>query len=159
MNRIHSVLAAIATCAVCAVGEAQTRAPSDPKTLLQAGFNEVSGFVAKSADLVPADKYGYKPVATVRTFGELVAHIADSYVWYCLRASGRQVEWSDAIEKGVTDKATVTGKLKQAQGSCGNVYGGQGDFRALMENIAHTNLHYGNIITYMRMMGLTPPSS
>src|SRR5688572_5140169 len=70
------------------------------KEELGKSFAEVSSLVMKSADMVPADKYTYRPVATVRTFGELVAHVADSYTWYCSRASGRNLEWSDAIEKG-----------------------------------------------------------
>jgi uncharacterized damage-inducible protein DinB len=157
--RVSNVVAAtLSLCVAMAQGNAQAAA-GDPRTLLQAGFNEVSSFVAKSADMVPPDKYSYRPTASVRTFGQLVAHMADGYVWYCARATGRNVEWSDAIEQGPGDKATIVAKLKQAQSGCSSVYGGQGSFRALMENIAHTNLHYGNVITYLRMMGLTPPSS
>ena len=127
---------------------------------LAQGFTEVHGAVTKSADMVPADKYTYRPVATVRTFGELVAHVADSYVWYCARASGRNVEWSDAIEKGKTDKATVTQKLRESQAVCTTVYGSDtSQLASLFTNLTHTNLHYGNIITYLRMMGLVPPSS
>lgn len=29
----------------------------------------------------------------------------------------------------------------------------------LMGNVAHSSLHYGNAITYLRMLGLKPPSS
>ena len=137
---------------------AQSGGP-DPATAVKAGFTEVSEWVSKSAALIPADKYGYKPTATVRSVGQMVAHIADSYNYYCSRAAGRQVEWSDAIEKGVTDKATVAPKLKQAQDVCTAAYNGKGDIGQLMANIAHTNLHYGNLITYIRMLGLTPPSS
>jgi uncharacterized damage-inducible protein DinB len=123
-------------------------------------FNEAHAAVAKSADMVPADKYNYKPVSTVRTFGELVAHVADSYVWYCTRASGKNVEWSDAIEKGKTDKATVTQKLKESQAICSAAYANSGSqLGGLFGNITHTNLHYGNVITYLRMMGLVPPTS
>ena len=73
----------------------------------------MSDWVTKSADLVPGAKYTYRPAPTVRTFGELVAHVADSYHYYCGRAAGKNVEWSDAIEKGKTDKATVVPKLKE----------------------------------------------
>lgn len=132
---------------------------SDVTAELRRGFDEVSGNVTKSADLVPADKYTYRPAATVRTFGQLIGHVADSYNYYCGRAAGRDIQWSDAIEKGVTDKATLVPKLRQALQSCGPAYGGTGKAGALIENIGHTNLHYGNIITYLRMMGLVPPSS
>lgn len=127
---------------------------------LQKSFAAVHDAVAKSADMVPADKYTYRPVATVRTFGELVAHVADSYVWYCTRASGKDVEWSDAIEKGTTDKATVIRKLRESLAVCTTAYGnGASHPGGLINNLGHTNLHYGNIITYLRMMGLVPPSS
>lgn len=123
-------------------------------------FDEVHAAVAKSADMVPAEKYAYRPAATVRTFGELVAHVADSYVWYCTRASGRNVEWSDAIEKGKTDKATVTQKLKESLAVCSAAYANsESQLGGLFGNITHTNLHYGNVITYLRMMGLVPPTS
>jgi hypothetical protein len=127
---------------------------------LQKSFGEVSTMVTRSAEMVPADKYTYRPVATVRTFGELVAHVADSYIWYCTRASGRNVEWSDAIEKGKTDKATVTQKLRESLAVCSAAYGDTSSHvGGLINNLGHTNLHYGNVITYLRIMGLVPPSS
>ena len=127
---------------------------------VRAGFTEVSGWVTKAAELIPAEKYTYKPTTTVRTVGQMIAHIADSYGYYCARASNRNVQWSDAIEKGATDKATLATKLKQAGDACNSAYtAGTGDIGQLMANVAHTNLHYGNLITYIRMLGMTPPSS
>lgn len=138
---------------------AQQPGNNDSAAALRKNFIEVSGWVTKAADLAPADKYGYRPASTVRTFGQVIAHIADSYNYYCARAVGKKVEWSDAVEKGATDKATLVLKLKQSLDACNAAYGGRGQTGALIENIGHTNLHYGNIITYMRMLGLTPPSS
>ena len=138
---------------------------SEPQTqdvakMLKGGFAEVNDWVTKAADMVPADKYNYKPSSDVRTFGQLVAHVTDSYNYFCANGAGKKVEWSDAVEKGATDKATLVPKLKQAVDACNAVYGGNPtDVRPLFMNIAHTNLHYGNIITYMRMMGMKPPSS
>ena len=139
---------------------ATTGAPSDSVYLaLRGGFAEVSAWVSKSADLVPAEKYAFQPVKTVRTFGQLLAHVADSYNYYCARAAGRNVEWSDAIEKGNTGKATVVPKLKQALEACNAAYAGSPALGPALGNVAHTSLHYGNIITYLRVMGLVPPSS
>ncbi|HKS06619.1 MAG TPA: DinB family protein [Gemmatimonadaceae bacterium] len=123
------------------------------------GFTEVSGWVTKAAELVPADKYSYRPVGTVRTFGEIVGHVVDAYQYYCERGAARNVQWSDAVEKGVKDKAALTARLKTTLAMCTSVYGGTAQMGPLIENIAHTNLHYGNMVTYMRMLGLTPPSS
>ena len=153
--------AVVAFCAlVCPAGVLSAQSAPSANVELTKSFNEVHAAVAKSADLVPADKYNYKPVATVRTFGELVAHIADSYVWYCNRASGKNLEWSDAIEKGKTDKATVTQKLRESLAVCTTAYGNSAShIGALINNMGHTNLHYGNVITYLRMLGLVPPTS
>lgn len=100
---------------------AATQQPGDPAVAaaLRRSFAEVSGYVNKSADLVPADKYSYRPAQSVRTFG----------------------------------------KLKQSVDACTAAYAGTPSIAPALGNIGHTNLHYGNIITYMRMLGLTPPSS
>ena len=126
---------------------------------LKQGFNELSGWVIKSADMVPADKYNYRPVQTVRTFGQQIAHVVDSYNYFCGRATNPAVQWSEVTEKGALDKATLVQKLKQATDACNVAYGGSGKAPMLMANIAHTNLHYGNVITYLRMLGMTPPSN
>ncbi len=132
----------------------------DTATVLRKGFTEVSGWVTQAAEMVPDDKYNYRPVDSVRTFGQLVAHITDSYNYFCARGSGNNVEWADPIEKGNTDKATLIPKLKQAVDRCHEVYNGSnGRVGPLLNNVGHTSLHYGNIITYMRMLGLKPPSS
>ena len=139
---------------------AALRATPDLLQGLGSGFKEVNDAIVKSAEMVPADKYTYRPVATVRTFGELVAHVADSYVWYCHRAAGQNRQWSDAIEKGKVDKATVTQKLRESLAVCTAAYSNANSrVEGLFTNIAHTNLHYGNMITYLRMMGLVPPTS
>src|SRR5581483_6534075 len=126
---------------------------------LRESFGKVSGWVMRAAELVPADKYNYRPASSVRTFGQLIGHIADSYNYNCAIAAGRNVQWSDAIEKGSTDKATLVQKLKQAGDACNAAYSRTGQAGALIENIGHTNLHYGNIVTYMRLLGLVPPSN
>jgi uncharacterized damage-inducible protein DinB len=137
---------------------AQT-ASNDAPAALRRSFNEVAGFVTRAAEMVPADKYSYRPSASVRTFGQQIAHIADAHNYYCAQAAGRNIEWSDAVEKGAADKATLTQRLKQSVEGCAGAYSATGQVGALISNIGHTNLHYGNIITYLRMMGMVPPSS
>jgi len=131
----------------------------DVATELRNGFNEVNGWVTKAAEMVPAEKYNYRPVDSVRTFGQLIAHITDSYNYFCAHGVGNKVEYTDAVEKGGTDKDTLLPKLKEAVGRCNTAYSSGTQLRPLFSNVGHTNLHYGNIITYMRMLGLKPPSS
>jgi len=135
------------------------QADNDALAASRRAFLEVSGWVTAAADLVPADRYGYRPAETVRTFGQLVGHLADSYIYYCATAAGRNVEWSDAVEKGVADKATLVGRLREALATCTAPYTTGGNFRALVDNVGHTSIHYGNMVTYLRQLGLTPPSS
>ena len=158
--RILLILCCLLLSAASSFGQAKPDKAPDVSTELRNGFNEVNDWVTKAADMVPADKYNYKPVDTVRTFGQLIAHITDSYNYFCAHGVGNKVEWADPIEKGATDKDTVLPKLKEAVGRCNTAYGSStSQFRPLFTNIGHTSLHYGNIITYMRMLGLKPPSS
>jgi hypothetical protein len=138
---------------------AQPSGSADVSAALRYGFTEVGDWVAKGAELVPPDRYNYRPTPAVRSFGQLIGHIADAYLYYCGRASGRNTEWSDRIANGDVSKAVVVRQLQQARDACNAVYAQGGEAGQLMANIAHTNLHYGNMITYLRMLGLTPPSS
>jgi hypothetical protein len=134
-------------------------AVSDAAPALRKTFGDASGWVMKAAEAVPAEKYSYRPAKTVRSFGEIVAHVADAYNYSCAQAKGRSVDWSPAIENGVKDKATIVARLKEATAGCEAAYGNPTDVGPLVENVAHTNLHYGNLVTYMRMLSLVPPSS
>ena len=148
------------TLAVTPASQAKQAAPT-AQAAAKHGFDEVAGWLTASAELVPADKYTYKPVNTVRSFGELMAHAADGMNWYCGSAkAAKDVEWSDAVEKGGTTKAKVVAALKQSIQGCNAAYGSStARIDKLMANVAHSSLHYGNVITYLRMLGLKPPSS
>jgi DinB family protein len=132
---------------------------SDAAPALRKTFGEASDWVTKAAALVPADKYSYRPAKTVRSFGQIVAHVADAYNYSCAQAAGRTVEWSPTIENGPIDKPTVVARLEEARRGCEAAYASPTNVAALVENVAHTNLHYGNLVTYIRMLNLVPPSS
>jgi uncharacterized damage-inducible protein DinB len=137
---------------------AQQPAP-DGGASLRRSFEEVSGWVATAAERVPADKYAFKPIGTVRTFGQLVGHIADGQNYYCAQAAGSPVEWSTPVESGSQEKAVLIAKLKESTARCAAVHAKGSVAQGAIANYGHTSLHYGNIITYMRLMGLVPPSS
>ena len=121
----------------------------------------MSGWILKAVELVPEDKWGYRPVATVRTFGELAGHIADGNDYYCGRATGKNVEWAEKHGVSKAGRAAVIAELKRSLAACGAANAPANAVRVghLWANFGHANLHYGNMITYLRMMGLTPPSS
>lgn len=138
---------------------AQKSGAAEAADAVKSGFAELAGWIAKAAELVPAESYTYQPVKTVRTFGQLVAHVVDGNSYFCGRATGKAVQWSDATANGRTDKATVLPKLKASLAACAATYDTGAGIPMLIANIGHASLHYGNIVTYMRMLGLTPPSS
>jgi hypothetical protein len=154
----------VSICLVLAAGvQGHGQQPTAPTAhaAAKSGFEEVSGWLAAAAELVPAEKYTYKPVNTVRSFGELMAHGADGMNWYCGSAmAAKELPWSDAVEKGGTGKAKVVAALKSATAGCAKAYASPtARIDKLMANVAHSSLHYGNAITYLRMLGLKPPSS
>jgi uncharacterized damage-inducible protein DinB len=137
---------------------AQQPDAKETAAMLGKSFAELTGWVLQAAEIIPADKYSYKPSPTVRTIGEQLGHIADGSNYFCGRAAGKQIQWSDAVAQGNTDKATVVPKLKEALDACSAAHGA-GHLGMLIQNYGHVNLHYGNMVTYMRMLGLVPPSS
>ena len=157
------LLCSICCCLLVAASQGAAQQASAPtaSAAVKSGFEEVSGWLIASAEMVPSEKYTYKPVNTVRSFGELMAHAADGMNWYCGSArAAKDVAWSDAVEKGGPTKAKVVAALKQAIQGCNAAHASStARIDKLMANVAHSSLHYGNVITYLRMLGLKPPSS
>jgi uncharacterized damage-inducible protein DinB len=130
--------------------------------------------VLKAADQIPEADYAFKASADVRSFGQLIGHIADGQYEFCGPAIGDTTK-RESIEKTKTTKADLVQGLKDAYGYCGKAYEGMTDTKGaetvrfagfqvarlslLGFNTAHTDEHYGNIVTYMRLKGMVPPSS
>jgi uncharacterized damage-inducible protein DinB len=127
---------------------------------LKKSFETVSGHLLSAAEMVPDTRYGERPVASVRTFLQLIGHVADGNRYYCMTAGGTSVPWDDPIERTSRTKAEAIAALRQSIQECRAMYDRvDAVLDPLIENIAHANLHYGNVITYLRVMGFTPPSS
>lgn len=130
--------------------------------------------VLKSAEMLPEADYSFKPVATVRSFGDLFGHVAGSEYMFCAAALGEAPKAEDDIEKSVKTKDGLIAALKAAAAYCDRAYamtdaqaagmtklfgGDQSKYFALMLNAAHVDEHYGNLVTYLRIKGMVPPSS
>jgi uncharacterized damage-inducible protein DinB len=130
--------------------------------------------VLKAADQMPESDYSFKASPDVRNFGQLIGHIADGQYEFCGPAIGDETK-RPGVEKTKTSKAELVQALKDAYAYCGRAYEGMTDAKGsetvrfggfqvarlslLGFNTAHTDEHYGNIVTYMRMKGMVPPSS
>lgn len=129
------------------------------RAALRAGFTQVNDLISRAMDVVPVDKYNYRPVPSARTFGQVVGHVADSYQYHCGRAvRGSEAQRSDAIEKGPTNRTALVQKLRFAIDMCVSAHV-DGEIGPLLENIAQANVQYGALVTYIRMLGLNPPGS
>jgi len=136
-------------------------------------YTTIKGFVIRAAEKMPEENYSFRPTDSVRTFGQIVGHVADDQYYFCSTVKGEPKETE--IEKTVKGKAELVAKLKEAFAYCDAVYDGFSDAHAaekiktfagertklsiLSFNYAHSYEHYGNIVTYMRIKGLVPPSS
>ncbi|HEY7186430.1 MAG TPA: DinB family protein [Vicinamibacterales bacterium] len=135
--------------------------------------------LAEAADAMPADEYSFKPTPQVRSFGELIGHVANANFYFCSQAKGEKSPATQNFERGA-DKAAIAKGLKDSLAYCDEVFasttdanfsqavkvagpGGSGTATTrglvLMFNTTHQNEHYGNVIVYMRLKGHVPPST
>jgi uncharacterized damage-inducible protein DinB len=172
-----AIMKLAATLLLCAAGvtaqSMQTTSKSALISTSQATYGIAKGDVLKSADKIPENLWSFKPTPEVRTIGQLFAHIADGQYEFCSAAEGKQVD--KGIEKTAQTKAEIVAAVKDAFGYCDSVLAKMTDASAvemttffgmkatrigLMDfNTAHTMEHYGNLVTYMRLKGIVPPSS
>lgn len=165
----------IALVTLCAV-PAAAQAPAVPTTAVGSVrplFAQGAAYVLAAAEQMPEADYGFKPTPEVRSFGQLVGHITNAQYMFCSMVLGEtspsQQNWEQT-----TEKAALVESLRASTTYCGrayelsdeaamqpiNVFGRQMTrLGALTMNAVHDFEHYGNIITYMRLKGMTPPSS
>jgi uncharacterized damage-inducible protein DinB len=132
------------------------------------------GYITTAAEELPESTYAYPPTPEVRTFGQLVGHVAGAQYLICAAALGDPARKEDDIEKTRKTKAELVAALKASTQYCARAYGqtdkaaqqktklfGQERTRlyALGLNATHDGEHYGNIVTYLRLKGIVPPSS
>lgn len=173
--RVCFVLAALAAASVAVCAQETPAPPANPISASERGFyGIVSGWVVGAAQKMPEENYSFKPTPDIRSFGQLVGHVADAQYFFCSTASG-DANPGKAIEKTVTAKADLVAALKDAVAYCNKVYSAMTDTQGsqpvkfmgfnlakltlLSVNTAHTDEHYGNMVTYLRLKGIVPPSS
>ena len=150
-------------------------APANPiVTTSKMMYGIVKNDISRSAQKIPEDLWSFQPTKEVRTIGQLFAHVADAQYEFCgVAAEGHTV--NKDIEKTARTKADIVAALKDAFAYCDAAYASMTDANAadlstffgrkitrlgaMDFNIAHTFEHYGNLVTYMRIKGVVPPSS
>ena len=165
----------IACAAVIVAAMAAPAAAQGPTTAaLKGQYEMIKGNITKTAEKVPEDLYAFKPTPEVRSLGQLIGHIADASAMFCSRAVGAAPP-TESAEKTKTSKADLQKALAASFAACDAAYAGMTDAKAaesvdlfgmqqtrlavLAFNTAHDFEHYGNLVTYMRLKNIVPPSS
>jgi uncharacterized damage-inducible protein DinB len=152
---------------------------------VQRQFQQIQGLIMKSAEKVGEDLYSFKPTPDVRSLGGVIGHVADGNRLLCTAASGQGVDF-ERIMKGdfsavqvhekKTSKAEIIAALNETKAFCESVFakiddstglepvpwfGGQkmAKLMILTQANSHTWEHYGNLVTYMRLKNIIPPTS
>ncbi len=123
---------------------------------------------------MPEEQYELKPDPAVRSFGQILGHIADAHYLFCSTVLGESNP-SPGIEKTKATKAELKVALHDAFSYCSRAYGSLTDANAsetvnafgqecnklgaLWFNASHNLEHYGNLVVYMRLKGFVPPST
>lgn len=173
-------IACVVITALAAPLAGQSPVPSTANPISQSvrdSWNGAKRNLSGAASVMPEAKYGFKPVDNVRTYGQILAHVAGANYIFCAAARGEKSPHSeDAFEKSATTRAEIIKALEGSFQYCDVAYavddrkiaelidapfGGSKSPRAaaLIGNTGHLQEHYGNLVTYLRINGLVPPSS
>ncbi len=130
--------------------------------------------VIRSAERMPAEYFDFQPTPEVRTFGQIVGHVATNLYGFCAAAGAESNPHPALVEETVSGKANLVDALKAAYDYCEETLASLNDVNGMDEvkawregtrwsflvgEIEHTSLHYGNMVTYMRLKGLVPAST
>ncbi len=138
----------------------------------QQAYTNIKNNILKAAEKMPEENYSFKPTPDIRSFGALVAHIADSQTFLCNAAIGQKKAGTAGTK---TAKADIVAALKESNADCDGAFNGLTDANAkdavkmgtrefthlgaLMRNVMHDNEEYGYLAVYLRLKSVVPPSS
>ncbi|HEY7335257.1 MAG TPA: DinB family protein [Bryobacteraceae bacterium] len=169
MNRFFTLaLITLLSCVAASAQNAQNPFSADAKQ----SYTGIKNTLLKAADKMPEANYSFRTTQQVRTYGEMIGHIADVQMTLCGIAKGEQKQ---GISNGKTSKADLTAALKQSFDYCDAVYNSMTDAEGAMKvtmfgrpltklgvlnfNTAHDNEMYGTMVAYLRIKAIVPPSS
>lgn len=156
------------------VAQAQPPAPDAGLLTARMANGALKSWLTKAAEQMTEADFAFKPTPEARSFGQVLAHVAEQDYEFCAGAMGAKAPVRD-LQKTATTKAEIQRALADAFAYCDGVYAGMTDAKAqamvdfhgrpmpavavLLFRTHHNSLHYGNVATYMRLRGKVPPSS
>lgn len=137
------------------------------------GYTRIKTIMLTSAEMMPAESFSFKPTPEIRSYGELFTHVAQ--VQFALCGSLRGTPMGRMAPITATTKEEVIAVLKKSFDACDAAnatvteanaleISGGGFMRGskigtIQKNVAHNNELYGQMVVYMRMKGIVPPST
>jgi uncharacterized damage-inducible protein DinB len=173
-------LAIILTVLAASAGPVQAQSANPLSAGAKRTYDIIKGYITKAAAQMPEEHYAFKPSPDVRSFGQVVAHVADANYGFCSAVLGEKppaggFDPATSIEKTKTSKADIGQALADSFAYCDKAHAGMTDAAGAAQikfftgemaklsilefNTHHDFEHYGNIVTYLRLKGLVPPSS
>jgi uncharacterized damage-inducible protein DinB len=178
---MRRILTAICACVVIwpAAALAQPAASGNAVSgAIKQAWDGAKRNIKDSAAQMGEGDYAFRPVDTVRTFGQILAHVAGASYVFCSAAKGEKSPFEeDHFEKAAKTKAEIVKALDDAFAYCDGAYTSLTDATAgaavtmpfgmgsgprasaLLMNTGHLLEHYGNLVTYFRLKGMVPPTS
>ena len=179
MKNFPRIVSCMLLVVISHVALAQTRPVSQA---LDLWITNTEKEVVSAADAMPEGKYSFAPTTGeftgVRTFAEQVKHLSAANYQLAARILGenpRHGEHDETAPDSIKSKAQIMGyvrgsfaELHRAVASIGegNVVepldtspGPRTRLECAVDAVAHSYDHYGQMVEYLRMNGIVPPSS
>lgn len=168
-----AVFFAVVAAALPSSASAQTPAPSLAKELA-ASFQRAATEILDVAEVMPAEKYGYKPTPEISTFGDQLVHVAGVVQRFVDSAKGTKTE---AAHHGTMAKPEIVSLLKKTFESAQEIitpltdaqllepvkfpFGDRTVTRATFWQgpLYQIRNHHGQLVVYLRMNGIVPPTT
>jgi uncharacterized damage-inducible protein DinB len=151
---------------ICLIAAAQAQTLTT--AAMQRYFNPVRHSLEASADVMPADKYSFKLTDGQMSFAEWLNHSAQRNYADCAVLKGEAAPEAMKSVESLKTKDEVSKALKDSFAYCAAALDGMTDEKvssspqmsvAFLHVIVHNNEIYGNIVGYMRVSGIVPPST
>ncbi len=186
MRRISlALLIAVAPVGIQGQASGGAAAPPNPIMLSYKLFGgRYAGWLIAALDSIPERRYGYKPTPAQQSIGYIAQHVESANYELCEVIGGAKhvMTARDSLAdtvKATWPKDTLLARLKASVHFCGQAGdkltdvmladqvpvgppgSGRTTARASYLNAFITDLaeHYAQVASYMRLMGLTPPSA
>src|SRR5260370_20357934 len=130
--------------------------PNPPSPKAKQAYTAIKNNIIKMAEKMPEESYSFKPTPEIRTFAQLVAHVADAQLRTCSTVKG---EAKTATAASKTSKADLVAALKESSAECDSAFetltdanatemiktarGQRSKLGALVGNTIHDNEEYG----------------